>query len=360
MFIKIIDKCHPAVIALLKARLADIIWTRQAKGNFRFVELAVTSYLDSARNFEHSGLRQGYCVDRAERAVQLAFSLSGKSPLQQLVLGYIEGFLVRGGENDSTFESARMMKLLLDQESGDPGQFGPLSEKLAQRAEAEGEYLRVREYWELCARWLQLARDTENARNASIAAAETHVKEARKALNQTAAPHLHAAGHLEFAIGAFRRIGGMAERVNELHQLLLEYQQKSTSEFGHFSSAPIDMTDFYEQARKRVTEKPLYDAIFTLATLCTPSKLSYLRDRAQEKIDNNPLISLFPSTRVNSMGKSQKRDGTRLMSSKEFYSYVTIYSWWLTLRLCCVPVIHRLAQATDRAQAAEKPLDEIA
>lgn len=299
----------------LRARMADIIWTRQGKGNYPFVKIAIESYLKSARRLEYS--RNGVeGADRTERACQLAFSLNN-TEIRESVILHIEEWLIRCGDEVPSYVPARMMRLLLGQKTGDHAKYSQLAEKLAKSAALAKEYGRAKDYWELKASWHRLGGDEKNARLASIEAAETHVLLAQSRLEQTAAPYLHAWGHLQSAIEAYRRIPDTQERVRDLHRLMLEYQKKSVSELSHFEVGPVDLTEAAEEAKRRVKDKSLYDALFALANLLGPTKVSYVRKQAERSAKDFAFLSLFPSSRLNAMGKVVARQPSLRANSPE-------------------------------------------
>ncbi len=110
----------------LKARLCDIVWTRRRSHGFKYIKSAIEAYIESARRLEISH-HWSYCVDRTERALQLAFSLGGNTDIKNSVTSYIEDVITRCNGEDLYFLSARMMSFLLDRGKGDASKFAPLA-----------------------------------------------------------------------------------------------------------------------------------------------------------------------------------------------------------------------------------------
>ena len=287
--------------AELKSRMADIIWAKQRKDNFACVQLAVEAYLESAQTLENE---QGgfYSVTRIERAFNLAFAVNDKL-LKQRVVVYIKDALERYNTEDPYFFVARLMPLLLQSKEGEPAKYATISETLAKRAASSKHFHFAREFWTLKSRWHALAGDKEAAREAAGSAAETHVDEAESRLDQTAAPNLHAANHLEAAIKALRRLPGTQERVENLHLRLLDYQQRSLNELQHFEAEAIDTTEIEKRSRHAVKGKGLSDALFALALMLKPQSRAEARNDVEEAERKFPLASLFPETHLNSMGR---------------------------------------------------------
>ncbi len=299
----------------LKARMADIVWRHNRKGTFRFAEIATRSYLESAKVLEDPE-NWTYCADRVERALKLAVVLN-RPHLERLVIAYIEDVIRRCNGEDPLYLSLRMMALLLERKAGEPATYAPLAAKLARNAEQKEDYHRAREYWRIKARWDQRAGDVESARQAEIAAAETHVKLSQKALERTGAPYLHSAGHLSSAIEAYRRIGGTQERVEELHKELLRHQEKSVSEYGQFTSNPVDVTEIAEEAQRRVKDRPLQEALVALSTLLNPTSVARVKKDVEQHAARHPLLALFGSQRTNALGRVVARQPSVLADSAE-------------------------------------------
>ena len=124
------------------------------------------------------------------------------------------------------------MDLLLEYRLGENKKYSELSEKLAENAEAEKDYIRARAYWEIKAKWNRRDKDSTSERNSLIHVAETYVKDAEMALKRKSPSYMVASTHLGKAIEVYRRIEGETGKVEELRTLMLEYQQESMNEMG--------------------------------------------------------------------------------------------------------------------------------
>lgn len=141
-----------------------------------------------------------------------------------------------------------------------------------------------------------------------IASAETYVRESEDALNKEKPSYMLAAGYLQNAIEAYRRVGGQNARITELHRKLLEYQKLSMEEMGQFSSGPLDVSDYVENSRKAVEGKFLGEALITLSRICTSPKVSDLRKYVEEKSRKFPFQHLLSTVAVNESGKVVARE----------------------------------------------------
>ncbi len=296
------------------ARVADILWLRNygpgGKRDYRYAQRAVEAYLASARRLEAPN-KWPPCLERTERALQVARTLGkgSKNEYYNNVIAYMEEVLDRYHGDDPLYMSARMMELLQTERRGDPAKYAAPAENAARRAESEHDWWRAREYWERKARWHELEADDSGRQDALIAAAETYVSNAKDRLSGDRPDYLAAVVFYNDAITAFRRIGGMQDRCEDLHHELLVLQEKSVPTMGHFSvSIDIpDAEDLAEQARAHVRDKPLLEALTALAQVSTSPSVQSIRRSVENVRKASPLSGIFPRVLVNQRGRTQKR-----------------------------------------------------
>lgn len=284
--------------AELKARVADLLWVR--KRDYRMAQIAVDSYLISAK-FLEDPKHWSSSVDRIERAIRLAYQANQKNHKRKTV-DHIESVLKKYNGEDPLFLSAKLMELLQEFKQGNPTLYAPLAEKLARNSETECNWRKARNYWRIASVWHQKNQDSNKKRSACIFYAETYVKEAEYRVNQTSQMYLSASIFLIKAIEAFRNIDGSQNRIEELHKKLIDYQQKSTTELQTFSQK-VDVSDIAGQFINYVKGKDLDEALFTLAFIFEPTKLSEVRQLTQATMEESPLRFIFSNITVNEMGK---------------------------------------------------------
>ncbi|MBP1466240.1 DUF4209 domain-containing protein [Candidatus Chloroploca sp. M-50] len=297
----------------LQARVSDLLWI--CRRDYRRAELAVNAYLAAAAVLEDP-LHWPACMHRIERALQIG-SLLGRNQAPRLrILETIEEILGRYNGEDPLFLSARLMELLLEQRHGDPNRYAALAEKAAQKAEQERHWHRARNYWQIAAQWHRRRNDESQARNAQINAAETHALEADEVLHRDPPDHGLAAIHLQGTITALRRIGGMGERVDEIHRAMLGHQQVSVASM-QASEQSIDLSDAIEQARGRVRGKSAFEALVALVKMGGAPNVDKLRAEVQHQIDAHPLLYIFPARMLNAAGKTIGQRGARSPNDDE-------------------------------------------
>ncbi len=290
----------------MQARIADVLWIRTR--NFRLAGLAVNAYLASAKMLEHPE-HWVPTQQRVERAFRLAASVDPKKKgLSATVIAYIEDLLERYQEN-SGFLLAKLMEMLQEHRLGDVKKYLMLTQQAIARAEARHNWHEVRTYLLIQAKWHAIERDDTSERTAKLAWAETWVKETEDVLNGPRPSYLLASAHLESAIHALRSIGGVSERVEQIHKRLLECQSQALKELKPFW-IEIDRTVADEteaQAQAQVKGKSLSPAIFELAFIVPSPKVGDLQRQVAEMAKAAPLQHILSSQLVNSSGKTTDR-----------------------------------------------------
>lgn len=284
----------------IKARIADVIWIR--KKDFKAAQTAIDSYLASASRLESSD-HWTQCAQRIERALRISVTLGKKSPFFEKVIEHIEKVIDKYGSNDPLFLSHNLMSLLLEFRQGQPEKYIKLSGEIATKAESDKNHYRARSYWEIKAKWHKVSDEAEKEKQSLISVAETYVKEAEQAVSRDKPSYLLASSHLQHAIEAYRRIGGNRERIEELHSILLRYQEKSLKEMGMVSSEGIDLSDAVKESIDRVKGKQLFDALFEFALMLRSPRVKDLRKQVEEAAKKYPIQYLIAAVVVNENGK---------------------------------------------------------
>jgi hypothetical protein len=283
----------------LRARIADILWER--KRDFRMAQLAVHSYLESAQLLENP--EQWFSsFQRIQRAVRIASRLGKNNDFLKLAIKYVESLLAKYQTKDTLYFSAKLMRLLQEQGLGDFVKYAEFAEKIAVSAEQSRQWDKSREYWEVTGRWYALLKDTENQKRIQVKIAETYVSESNTAISKSSPSYRVAASCIQKAIAAYRRVGGMKERVEELQKLLLEYQPLSMTEIKQYSRE-IDITSLIEKTRSQVLGKSFRDAIFELALMGFSPSVKNLKSQVEEAVCNYPLQFLMPEILYSQTGK---------------------------------------------------------
>ncbi|MBI3786738.1 MAG: DUF4209 domain-containing protein [Ignavibacteriales bacterium] len=300
----------------LRSRVADVLWLR--KRDYKDAEIAIESYIESAKILEDPN-QWTHTFHRIERAFRLAALLGDATRKFEDVVKHIEDVLNKYDAEDPLHLSQKLMSLLCERRVGDPVKYGKLAEKAAKNSEEAHNWLRAQIYWQRKAEWDRIAKNEESQKKSLACAAETYVRMAEATLIGGRPSYMLASTHLNKAIEAYRRIGGMNERIDELHKLLLDYEQKSIKEFGVISSPSIDLTKTIEDARKSVKGKKLIEALFILSQGFRIQTIQELRKHVEDSVKQAPLASMISGVIVNNKGKViGKRPGLLLEEGDEY------------------------------------------
>ncbi|MCL5275071.1 MAG: DUF4209 domain-containing protein [Chloroflexi bacterium] len=283
----------------MRARITDLLWVR--RHDYHMGILAVDAYIQAATVLEDPDTWPP-CAERIARAVNLAALLGPKNPPFLTAIRYVESVLDKYNGDDPLFLSAQLMQLLQRYRQGDPTKYAALSEKAARQAEKETNWYRAKTYWEIALIWHRINGDADQERNMRINAAETLVKEAESALTRVPPGYGVAAHWIQIAIQEYRAIGGVRERIQELRHLMLDYEQKSLSEFQSFQ-IPVDLGEPARQARDKVRGKPLQEAFQALSKLRTSPDLKDLRKEVEDLAKQFPMQFIFTSSTYGAGGK---------------------------------------------------------
>ncbi|AFZ60591.1 DUF4209 domain-containing protein [Anabaena cylindrica FACHB-243] len=301
----------------LQSQIAEILWIKNKKHNYRMGQLAVECYLESAKQLEDPQ-KWSHCVDRIERSLTLALKINYKP---EIVVEYIDEVLNRYQGKDPLWLSVKLHELLQEEKTVhflrkkqilDTHKYADLADKGAIFAESSKEWDKARNYWEIKAEWHRIEKDKAEVYAARILVAETYIKESQDSLTKHPTPYSKASHDLQKAFEAFERLksqGTEEERtainskMDEVHKLLSQYQEQSLHELITVSSQH-NISNEIELARTYVKGKNFQDALLSLAILGIPQKVSDIRKIAEK----NAWLSQFaPVVNKNEMGKTVAR-----------------------------------------------------
>lgn len=286
--------------AELAARIADVLWI--LRRDYRKALGAIEAYLESAARLEGSYQNNRPARDRYERALGLAVRLNNSKKRGKVVQALEEKIRERADSEETIF-SWQYSSLLYNFNLGEPAEQASHMETAACRIEAVEEddevpdYWTVRRYWEQAAHWYRRADDEKAAHMARRQAAECWVK-----LAECAPTQINAARFYMNAYQAYRQIPDTDEQREEVHQALIQAEERSTSEYGQISSDPTEREQ-QEYARDAVRERSIEDALFRLAVITRSPSREELGEAARSSAQQTPLLSLSGATMTNAMGK---------------------------------------------------------
>lgn len=300
--LRLLDWAIALVDPELRARFLDVLWV-QAKA-FKAAQGAIHAYLESAKRLEHPEEWTPY-VERLERALRIASSLGkGGILLRDGVLAEIESAVIRYRGEDPLYLTYRLVGLLLEFRHGDAVALARFAAIAANRAEAAGDFWRVKDYFERVAECHAATGDSDARADALRHAAEALVKEAElaAATPQPGRGAMAGASIMAQAVNAMRQAPGGKERADELHERLLELQEKSMAEMKPISTGS-DASELVERALAAVRDKTFREAVLSLCTMASPPSPEKLREQVQHQAGLAILGGMLGSDVVNSRGR---------------------------------------------------------
>ena len=340
----------------MRARIADILWvckrdTDRARP-IQMARVAVHSYLQSAKTLEDVN-EYTSCRDRIRRAAQLAPLTDGNTgkEMRCLVAQHIDNLIDRYADVENEFLTGSAMKVLQKElkeslkaiYSDLPGyavKYAAVADQKAVFADKLQDYYQKLAYREIESKWHKIAGDQEAERRARWDIADAEVWYAQQAfIGKEPNSYAVAAGRIGSAIQAFRTIEDTfgkrqdtSERIQELHQIMLNYQQKSMS---RMINIPIDFddTEMHQKARELVTGKSICDALYALAfRYSLISNLADLQAEAEQDMESYKLRYLIQNVRVDKEGKTKAISGNGEDSIEhKMFKIANFYQGWYGL-----------------------------
>jgi hypothetical protein len=283
---------------LLRARIADFVWVR-AHGHLTAGH-AVTAYLELS-TADVDGLVSQQ-LRNLERALQLARQLGPETNPYSEATEFIERMLSERRFTEDGFLTKDLLVLALKYELGDRDKHHACAVEQAERAEVTGDWFRAEQYWLVAEDAAMAGSNDERRREALRRISETYVARARESVERSPLGKLLAVTHLQHAIEALRRAGGMRERVDELHVLMMEFQRDIPALLPTFSYK-IPIGDFVRAAEEAVESKTLNQALIVFALHPALPKYSDLMEKVEEDASKYRFKSLFPGVQLTREGK---------------------------------------------------------
>ncbi|HEX2202391.1 MAG TPA: hypothetical protein VHG91_03795 [Longimicrobium sp.] len=199
--VEVLRELAPTVIdTALRARIADFVWVR-GRG-YPMAQTAVAAYLELARPLkDEPDPSWPSLMPNLERGLHLALQLSKNSEPYQTTSNFILTLLRERIETETGFLSKQLLSLAANHRLGDASELHSIAVTIAERAEAEREWNRAEQYWQVAT---QLIRgDQEGRRETFRRLAECYVGRAREVAEQPHIGPIQAASVLPLKCRAF-------------------------------------------------------------------------------------------------------------------------------------------------------------
>ena len=284
---------------VLKARLADVVWTCQKSLGVAYALTAIDNYtkvplktddwfLDWDKGWQRAivlarmiGEAAGDRIDRTEsemvQALQLAtsedrfFARSLADTLKSNGLG-------------KTYSAVVAAKL----------------SSLAHEFNAVGDFHLSSSFYNAASDWSKWSGDVDKSIDMTLAEAEASVGDADAWVSSEGSNYAVAATFLERAVQVYRSIPRahrsrhqVDERIQGIRLRINDYGPRSLEELSTMTDPEVDLSEHAQQARGQVGEKPMYDALKAFVNLHQTSA-DRLRKAAIESLSVSPLRAIIP------------------------------------------------------------------
>jgi len=301
--------------AELIARVADLIWMRQRKGNYQCAERAVAAYLESGQRLLGPD-DLGFGVHRLTRALHLANSLGRASDALPKAIEVLRD-IVEHSDPAEEGSLKLLLDLLFEFSHEKPLEYAQIAGLHAQWREGRNAWPYARGAWETASRWYRAAGDNDGANACLVRISDCWVREAEDVLasDQNMSSSI-AASHMQSAIEALRRVPETETQRQQLQKRMLALQSKSVDEFGRISGG-VDLSGIIEQAIAAVSRDTLREALFELCLLANPPVVSDLRCYAENGLQEAVFYSLVSWQSVDDQGRVVARRASYLGGAPE-------------------------------------------
>jgi len=278
---------HPA----LRARLADIVRTREPQRGVRFADLAIEAYMAAPLD------GQGWKLEGRnawQRAAYLALSLRRVEMVNKMEQRILDAFWAEEQpEGALVGEYAALMfgyGLAVPQHPKIAERLAELGNDLA----SQGTFQAARDLLVVAADWFHRKGPAERRAELIAEIAQAWHDEANALLAHTPPFAMAAGDALDKAIQVYRSIPrkhrpalGIDARISALQIERQDAGQQSLAELNQMMSPPTDISDMVSVAIERVVGKDEVDALHALATSWSGPKVAEVEQAARESIDRS-------------------------------------------------------------------------
>lgn len=292
----------------LKTRVADLIWTRD-KRRSDCARIAIDGYVELAHRltkgtatdrFERdpaTGLTtQNYLERAAELARQTGWNHPENDRLRSLALE-----LVRIAKEREPMALVRFGKLAANLNlDGISEELADLESRAAKSVET-GDFHSAESLQRLSIQLAHLGQDKVEAHRRTLCL--TRILEQKADANDHTLLKTHA---LQEAIDSLHGLKGVRDERQRLHAKLTEAQLHMYEEMGQFEHS-VDLSDEVQRILGQLENQDLLECLAALAVTELPKSPVALKDQARENIQKHPLTSLFPTSILDSKGRTVAR-----------------------------------------------------
>ena len=284
---------------LLKARLADVVWSSNKSFGVKYAWAAIDSYMALPLKADAWFKEQDRCWQRAIGLARMLGTGAGDR------IDRIETKLMQALDSatpEDGFFSLGIAHALMESGLGvsRSAALGAKLESLAHGFDVDGNFHASTSFYDASSDWYRRSGDLDKSTDMTIAQAEALVKDADARVSAPQASYSAAATFLETAVQVYRSIPRayrdshqVDQRVDELRSLINEYGALALDEMGTFSGPELDLGGYIQQARDAVSGLPIDEALNVFANL-HHTRAKQLRQAAIDSLARSPLRAHIP------------------------------------------------------------------
>lgn len=293
------------------AQVVDVAWYRRACDH-QLVREAIEAYVGASEaSFDPSHWVTSY--EYLHRAVCLSAGVRQGTQEHVDLLDRLAQFVLKHGETDPLYFSAKVMGLLIDQRFREGQALAALAGRIADTAANASDFDRAKTYVETQIEWHQLHKDKDAQRAGKRRIAELLEAHATERLANDGAL---VASHFQAEAVAAWRHAGDRQRAESAHARLQELQRDSVKGFKTYGGE-VDLSDSAAQARERVAGKTKPEAVLLTAMLSRPLPVTRLMEQARRRTSEFLFYSLIPRRSVNALGRTTHISNTAVAQTPE-------------------------------------------
>ena len=270
----------------LKARIADILWTRSQ--GYQFGQTAIAAYCDEA-NRQANHLQER--ISRFERATNIARSLGRVKPLHISTFERLDRLFDELAANPANAPSLpHLLDIIFDHKLGNAKKYIAHCEASAGHVSAQKGWLSAARFWDLASSFYHRQGQEDEARRCRQAAAKEMIARGRDPDGRKRYGASYSAGWILRGLTALKNCGGDRIEIEALNSELAELQKEAKEDLHTIGSDPRKSVPDYEDEHSKQVEavkshlsgKALQDAIALFCNITHPTEVENLKSTIKE------------------------------------------------------------------------------
>lgn len=298
----------------LKARIADILWTRGQ--GYQFGQIAIAAYSEESGRTDESPLFER--LSRLKRAANIARRLGRQKALHTSSFDRLDQYLDElSGDPSNAPVVLPLLQVIYDHQLGDPAKYTAICESSAARCSSSHDWNLASSFWELASSWHHRQGLEDEALRCRQAAAKELVARGQDPEGRKRYGKGYSAGWILRGLTALKNSGGNKEEIDRLSSELQELQKEAREDLHTVKFDPQQTVAGYEEGLSEhlgsitthLSGRSLQDAIVLLCNLTEPTDVPNLKSIIREG-GAGLLTQMFTMVATDSEGKeTDKAEG---------------------------------------------------